>query len=346
MAVRDIDDAKLYRFLDLFLPGGPRRPSPTEVAKTLSQEWRADVKHTDIYPLENEAVRRGMLRVVARPARRWSEDVARRFQQSPESIHVLAARGPSAPSAVTSAAADHVLDLILELVKVKDRVHVGLVGGRTVMAVARRLAQNLRWADPPPSLGVHAVCPGFDALHYQSAPNSFLVYFEDAVPDVKTVGFFAPPLVYAKDYERVKNTLGVVESFRRANEIDVVVTSLSSAADPHGPLKDLHDVGKASLGELEAARVIGDVSYCPYSGDGAILLDSGLRAMTLFQISDLVDLATRKNKHVVLVASSCPAPGCGRLRSDALVPLLANPNLKVWSSIFLDVETAELATSA
>ena len=345
MKVKDLDDAKVFQCCHEFL-GKPGRPSPTEVARILTREWglKVDVKHTDIYPIVAEGVSRDLVRLQARPSARCTEELVRRFGHAKESIHVLAARGESAIPAVADAAADHILKLILRLGDSKQRVHIGFVGGRTVMAVAHKLAANMRRAERLPKLALHAVCSGFDALHPETAPISFFGYFKDVPADVEYVGLFAPPVVDAKDYERVKNGRGVVESFRKAEEIHLVVTSLSAAADRHGPLKDLQDVSEVRLGGLHSA--VGDVSYCPYSNEGPILLDSGPRAMTLFQISDLVELAARRDKHVVLVASPCPAPDCGRLRADALLPLLANPKLKLWSSLFLDEETAERVAKA
>jgi hypothetical protein len=351
--VRDLDDWKVYECSDLFL-NTPERPSPTKVAAILSKAWGIPgreqedaVKHTDVYPILSEALRRGFVRLVAPPAIKWTEALARRFRLPRESIHVVAARGSSALPAVSGAAADHIVELIQKLGASKSCVHIALVGGRTVMAVARDLAARLRHADRlPKKLVVHAACSGFDAMKPESAPNSFFGYFTDLPTEVGFVGLFTNPIVDAKDYELVRNMRGVVESFRIAEEIDVVITSLGSAADRHGPLRDLQDVSEQDLGDLRAAEVVGDVSYCPFSADGPVLLDSGPRAVTLFQIADLVRLAARKDKHVVLIASACPAPDCGRLRADALEPLFVNPSLKAWSSVFLDEETAEKVVGA
>jgi DNA-binding transcriptional regulator LsrR (DeoR family) len=337
MKVRDLEDWQVFRCCELFLDP-IARPSPTAVAKILSREWGTTVRHTHIYPIVAEGRRRGIAHLVAPLDVKWSEAVARRFRHPKESIRVSAARGGSSLPAVSEAAADHIFDLIVKLGKSKPTVHVGLVGGRTVMAVMRDLALRLRHAEGLPKLVFHAIVSGYDALNPDTAPISFFGFFADVPTKVEYVGLFAPPIVDAKDYERVKNMRGVVESFRKAEEIDVVVTSLASAADRHGPLKDLQDVSEHGFGDLREAKVVGDVSYCPYSADGPILLDAGPRAMTLFQIFDLVGLAARRDKHVVLVASPCP--GCDRLRADALIPLLESRSLKVWSIVFLDAETA------
>jgi hypothetical protein len=63
-----------------------------------------------------------------------------------------------------------------------------------------------------------------------------------------------------------------------------------------------------------------------------------LRAVTLYELEDLVGLAVQKNKHVILIARQCGL--CGRTRADALHPLLTNPSLKVFSSLVMDAATA------
>ena len=66
---------------------------------------------------------------------------------------------------------------------------------------------------------------------------------------------------------------------------------------------------------------------------------SGDRAVTLFELDELRELSARKDKYVVLVSGPCGK--CGRTRSDALRPLVANPKLKVWSHLVLDLDTAQ-----
>jgi DNA-binding transcriptional regulator LsrR (DeoR family) len=337
--VHALEDWQVFRCCELFL-GAVDRPSPTAVARIVSREWGIAVKHTDVYPIVSEGLKRGFARIVAPAAVKWGDAIARRFGHPKEAIRVLAARGPSALPAVSGAAADHILDLILRLGEAMPErgVHVGFVGGSTVMAVAHDLAVRLRHADRLPKLVFHAVCSGFNALHPETAPNSFFGYFADLPTQVDFVGLFAPPVVLAETYKDVQGGVGVRDSFQLAEEIDLVVTSLASMADEHGPLKELEVVSAHQLEGLDAAKAVGDVSYCPFSAEGPILIEKGPRAMTLFQIPELVRLAARKDKHVVLVASPCP--GCGRARADALLPLLVKPGLKVWSSVFLDEDTA------
>ena len=61
--------------------------------------------------------------------------------------------------------------------------------------------------------------------------------------------------------------------------------------------------------------------------------------MTLFELEELVKLAQQKNKHVILAAGPCGR--CSRPREDALLPLMNNPQLKLWTHLVLDLGTAE-----
>jgi hypothetical protein len=77
----------------------------------------------------------------------------------------------------------------------------------------------------------------------------------------------------------------------------------------------------------------------PYTADGPVV-EKGkeLRAVTIFELKDLVQAAGEKNRHVILMARQCGICGC--TRAQALRPLLTNPNLKVFSTLVMDGATA------
>lgn len=56
-----------------------------------------------------------------------------------------------------------------------------------------------------------------------------------------------------------------------------------------------------------------------------------------FELSELVERAGSEDRYVVLLAGPCGE--CGRLKSDALEPLLENPKLRLWSHLVSDVDT-------
>ena len=97
--------------------------------------------------------------------------------------------------------------------------------------------------------------------------------------------------------------------------------------------------GTKAIQHLEDQGVVGNVQYRPYSAEGILKEASpASRVSTLFELEDLRDWALKKGKHVVLLVSPCGR--CGQRKTKALLPLLTVPELKVWSSIVLDVTTA------
>jgi hypothetical protein len=70
-----------------------------------------------------------------------------------------------------------------------------------------------------------------------------------------------------------------------------------------------------------------------------------VRAVTLFDLPDLVARVRRPDKYVVLLAGPCSE--CGKAKTEALVPLLTRPTLRLWTHLVTDVQTAgELLTRA
>jgi hypothetical protein len=85
---------------------------------------------------------------------------------------------------------------------------------------------------------------------------------------------------------------------------------------------------------------VGNVQYRPYTRSGAVKEKAKeLRAVTVFEIEDLAGLAKRRDKEVIQMGRQCGL--CSRMRAEALLPLLRNPELKVFSRLVLDRATAE-----
>jgi hypothetical protein len=84
---------------------------------------------------------------------------------------------------------------------------------------------------------------------------------------------------------------------------------------------------------------VGDVSYRPYSNTAPIITSEGIRAVSLFELEDLVELARKPNKHVVLVAAPCGI--CNEPKGAAIRPLLKEENLRLWNHLFIDLTTAQ-----
>ena len=84
---------------------------------------------------------------------------------------------------------------------------------------------------------------------------------------------------------------------------------------------------------------LGNVQYRPFTAKGpAPEAPQELRAVTVFELKDLVDLAANPEKEVILMARQCGV--CARAHAGALSALLSNPSLKVFSRLVLDAATA------
>ena len=89
---------------------------------------------------------------------------------------------------------------------------------------------------------------------------------------------------------------------------------------------------------MQDAGWVGDVQFRPYNRQGPIIEECPVRAVTLFDLSDLVRMARTDDKYVVLLGGPCGE--CGRLKTDALIPLLTREELRLWTHLIVDVQTA------
>jgi DNA-binding transcriptional regulator LsrR (DeoR family) len=340
-------------------PGDEEPESAGAIADWLNQEFhRNDITRERIYPLFWEAARRKFL--FLQPPREL--DLAKRiaalydvdqYARNPDAIQVVNARGPDSLQHVAAVGTDVVLSLIKRLEKKKReaghsdlRVHIGLGGGATAMMVAERLASRIRSDLDCPRLVLHALSTGgFLVDQPKEAPVTYFSYFHDVLHEPEYVGLFSATVVPSGQYEQVIASPGVRESFDRANEIDIVITSFASAEDPHGLLKrylqhliEKRELNEEALPQMDALGWVGDVQFRPYTARGPMYDGCPVRAVTLFELSDLVEMAKRPDKYVVLLAGPCH--GCSRTKTKALAPLLRQPNLRLWTHLVSDLNTA------
>jgi DNA-binding transcriptional regulator LsrR (DeoR family) len=235
------------------------------------------------------------------------------------------------------------VELIERLSEEKSDLHIGVGGGFTTMLMARKLASLLPTAKRlPTKLTIHALSTGFDVHAPHTAPVAFLSCFDQAAIKIHRIGLFAPAVVASNQYKRVKGWPGVREAFEAvpSDGFDIVITSLGSASHPHGDFSTFMERGSTEgLTALRDKGWVGDVQYRPYSIDGPITDNTLVRTVTLLELDDLVALASKPNKHVIVVAGPCGQ--CGQTRSDAVYPLLANERLKLWSRFVMDIDTAK-----
>jgi hypothetical protein len=340
-------------------PEDERGSSASAIADWLNKKWgRKDLTRERIYPLFWEAVRRNYLFLQPPRELDFAQRLARlygveQYDRDQETIQIVNRRGHDTQAHVAMVGADLVLSLIKRLGKRKRdlgaadlRVHIGLGGGFSSMMVAKRLASRLYSDLKCPPLVLHALTAGgFLAEQPQKAPITYFSYFDDLMVETEFVGLFAAPVVPTGDYRQVVAHPGVHESFERAEEIDIVITSFASARDEHGLLAQYlkHLVKKGELKhevveEMEAMGWVGDVQFRPYSTTGPIVEGCPVRAVTLFELSDLVRLSGQPDKYVVLLAGPCSE--CGTAKTEAMLPLLTQPSLRLWTHLVTDVQTA------
>lgn len=310
-----------------------------EIANDLATR-SISVSRERIYRLLEEGIARQFVRFSPPPHQTLGQRLTEAYRAPAGCIHVVAARERSANEFVASHGAAIILDLIRELGHRKDTVHLGLGAGWTTMLVAKHLAHLMRLDRPAPDLVLHALSSAVDTQDPMRSPVAFFTFFQD-VARVKFIGLFSPSGAEVKNYEEIKNLPGVQEPFAQRGSIDIVVTSLADPYHTDGSLYRFLKMGPAeALEDLRKAGVVGEVQAMPYSEQGPVAMRSGYRAVTLFEIPELVALAKGPGKYVLLVAAPCGR--CGELKTPALRPLFKAPPLRLWTHAVLDVAHAEL----
>jgi len=313
-----------------------------KIVKRFTANAGEPITRENVYPLLREARKRGFFEVHPPPDHSLQQRIVDIFRLEKDCVTVLRTRGKDGLDYVARETAKVLLRLIYEVGATRERVHIGLGGGANVMRVARELAALLSHEASIPKLGLHALTSGFDVKRPQTAPVMFFGFFDQLSADIEYVGLFAQAIVKQGQYKVVMKDPGVLESLRSAQDIDIVVTSLASAQDNDGELTHFLNVGRAMpvLKTLKQRGWVGDVLYRPYDRTEPIMLARGERASSIFELSDLVELAAKPNKHVVLIGAPCNR--CGRPKGDALRPLFREKRLKLWSHVGMDMEAAHI----
>jgi len=339
------------------------RGAASSVADWVQQvKGRADITREKIYPMFWEACNRGFL-LLQPPAEhhlRTKLEDSFFLRKHPGEITVVNVSGESAAQHVTSTAADRIVELIERVWKEKQEkypgnpekqaVHLGMGAGFATMLVARRLAYQIRSGAAVPQIVLHAISSGgFLPNEPYKSPSTYFSYFDPALMNVKFVALFSATVVSNDDYENQKGNPAIRYSFEKRDEIDIIVTSLASAKHKHGLLGQYLThlveqglISQSVLDTMHKAGWVGDVQFRPYSVEGPLPEDvCPVRAVTLFELDELVQIAKDRTngKHVVLVAGPCGE--CGATKRNALIPLLANDKLRLWTHLIVDAKTAK-----
>ena len=337
-SLRDLDASILLEACELFFR---QKLSTTEISERIEAELRRtgsefEMTREKVYDLIRESRRRGFFQILPPQQVALRERLEARYGEGFHVAHITDL------GHLATAAAEVVAELIAKLHKTgREEVHLGLGAGKTSMLVAQHLAVRLRAAERLPRLVIHALTSGFSVTQPHTAPVSFFGFFEAVPTEISYVGLFASPCVETRDYQSTRQATGVKESFDAADQIDIVLTALGSPSHGHGDFYRFMQSGSPQgFRALVRAGWIGDVQYRPYAVAGPLVLDTKVRAVTLFELEDLVRLARTPERHVVLIAGPCSDADCRRTRPDAIRPLLVEPSLKVWNTIVTDVATA------
>ncbi|MDO5580841.1 MAG: hypothetical protein Q4G69_06870 [Planctomycetia bacterium] len=331
-------------------------------AQWVSQKWnRNDISREKIYPLLAEGIRRGFLFLQTPVEKQLPERLKNKFHlenhEGTITVVDIAGKDNSAiAEGVTSQAADQVIYLIDEVARQKAqkegkeisqvKVHLGMGAGLVSMLVAQKLAQRVRSGKNIPCLVLHAISTGgFFIAAPHKAPITYFSYFDEIRSKVEYIALFAHTVVPEEEYAKIKENPGLRLCFERKNEIDIIITSMAGAQHKHGLLRqyfewliDNHLINSDTITNMEEAGWIGDVQFQPYTKDGILEKASPFRAVTLFDLNELVEFAKTPGKYIVLVGGPCGE--CGELKTDPLRPLLANDHLRLWTHLILDVKTA------
>jgi DNA-binding transcriptional regulator LsrR (DeoR family) len=250
-----------------------------------------------------------------------------------------AVRGDELDVALT--AAQMAFELALEIHKKKPpgaAVGIGLGPGRAALDFAIQFARLLDAHDDPIRLSLFALTAGGIAGHPEQSPIGFFNIFHDG-RIAHRYGMFASTVVRKRDLAEQKRLAGVAETFEHKHEIDIIVSGMGQADDPHDllahPMREMYQ-GRPD-GDLTRVLGVGNVQYRPFDDRPIIEGDDDYRAVTLFELDELSDLV-RQGKPVILMARPCG--GCGQTRAKALHALLRSSALHIFSELIVDVRTA------
>lgn len=336
----NIDNRVIFRVAELFVREKFR---PQEIADRVNDEFR-DLKlkltREAIYPLLIKARELRFLKLTPPFNETMGKDIESAFTCRSGSVRVIDCPVPQSNESVSAAAAEWAFDLMKEMPPTPDgALGFGLGPGRGTLDFVKHFSQLLGGDGAVPKLNLYAISAGCPADSPGYASISFFNLFPSACVNTR-LGLFAQTLIQKKDFARVQTEQGVREVFAAKADIDIVVTSMGDKDDPHGLFGQFI---RACPGRPPSwfEEWVGDIQYRPYSVSGPI--EEGpkdFRAVTLFELSELVSMANTKDKEVILIVRKCGLCERSKTHARALLPVLKNPSLRVFSRLVLDSDTA------
>jgi hypothetical protein len=322
--------------------------SVREIQKALAEGNPAvGLNRQQPYQILRKAAEHGRIRYVA-PI---ESELSVAFKHRYDWLHSVEVVHTAALSDIAEHAAGKLLDLITGSRtggQPKPEFHIGFAGGGLLQHTARLLADKLRRTTRPlpETIFFHSMVARFDE-DPATDPNSFVGYLNSwpRLPvAVRFIGLMAPGMVEVATAAQLRKMEGIREAYDRVPELDVVVTS--AGGHWQTGCSRLHEMYKAKgsttlLARLEQEGCLGDLMWRPFGPNGPIELNSGSRAMTLVELSELPKMIAG-GKWVLAVLGPCVS--CGKPKTGILRALLGQRS-PFLTDIVVDSVTARAALS-
>ena len=119
--------------------------------------------------------------------------------------------------------------------------------------------------------------------------------------------------------------------------MEIVITSLAARSSETGLLNRFERLFPKGP---KPPRRVGDVQFRPFDEEGPVdeKNKKTARAVTLFELEDYLHMTHKQGKDLVLIAGPNPD---NSLKTEALLPLVANEGMRLWTHLCLDIDTAE-----
>jgi len=270
-----------------------------------------------------------------------AQAIENKFSCPRGSVRVVDCPAPGSNESVAASAAEWAVDLVKELHQAAGgTIGVGLGPGRATLDFSRAFSRRLREDPSVPKLNLVAISAASPVRCPEYSSISFFNLFPPTSVDQR-IGLFAETLVRSQLIQEIQARPGCREAFEAAKDIHLVVTSMGDMEDEHALLRIWYSECQNEPKPSWWGEAVGDIQYRPFGVD-RFLKDklNDLRAVTLFELDDMVTLARRRDRHVILIARQCGLCEPRRTKAKAVRPILKNPDMRVFSRLVLDSPTA------
>jgi DNA-binding transcriptional regulator LsrR (DeoR family) len=335
------EHAVTFRAAELYLQEKLRIAMIAEVLNREFPTLSVKLTRETVYPLLQRARELGFLRLVAPLEEKLAREIESKFSCPKGSVRVVDCPSPGSNEKVSAAAADWAVDLVKDLHQaVGGTVGLGLGPGRATLDFTRAFSNHLRNDPSLPKLNLVAISSASPARCPEYSSISFFNLFPPTSID-QQIGLFAETLVRSRSIQEIRTRPGCREAFEAAKDIHLVVTSMGDMEDEHALLRIWYNECQNEPKPSWWGEAVGDIQYRPYGQDRFIKdKPTDLRAVTLFELEDMVTLAQKRDRHVILIARQCGVCEPRRTKAKAVRPILKHPEMRIFSRLVVDSPTA------